>query len=59
MVRASASQSEDRGFIPLVESYQKTLKRGIHSLPAWHSAFKKGCREQTGKVACSVLGQGT
>ena len=26
MVRASASQSVDLGFIPLVESYQKTLK---------------------------------
>ena len=27
MVRASASQSVDLGFIPLVESYQKTLKK--------------------------------
>ena len=26
MVRASASQSVDLGFVPLVESYQKTLK---------------------------------
>ena len=26
MVRASASQSVDLGFTPLVESYQKTLK---------------------------------
>ena len=26
VVRASASQSVDQGFIPLVESYQKTLK---------------------------------
>ena len=26
MVRASASQSVDLGFIPLLESYQKTLK---------------------------------
>ena len=26
MIRASASQSVDLGFIPLVESYQKTLK---------------------------------
>ena len=26
VVRASASQSVDLGFIPLVESYQKTLK---------------------------------
>ena len=27
VVRASASQSVDLGFIPLVESYQKTLKK--------------------------------
>ena len=31
VVRASASQSVDLGFIPLVESYQKTLKNGIRS----------------------------
>ena len=30
MVRASASQSVDLGFIPHVESYQKTLKNGIY-----------------------------
>ena len=38
VVRASASQSVDLGFISLVESYQKTLKNGIHSFPAWRSA---------------------
>ena len=38
VVRASASQSVDLGFIPLVESYQKTLKNGIHSFPTWRSA---------------------
>ena len=59
VVRASASQSVDYGFIPLVESYQKTLKNGIHSFPAWRSAFMGGCREQAGKFACCVLGQGT
>ena len=59
VVRASASQSVDFGFIPLVESYQKTLKNGIHSFPAWRSAFRGGCREQAGKFACCVLGQGT
>ena len=60
MVRASASQSVDLGFIPLVESYQKTLKKnGIHSFPAWRSAFMGGYREQAGKFACCVLGQGT
>ena len=40
MVRASASQSVDWRFIPFVESYQKTLKNGIHSFSAWCSAFK-------------------
>ena len=40
VVRASASQSVDLGFISLVESYQKTLKNGIHSFPAWRSAHK-------------------
>ena len=59
VVRASASQSVDLGFIPLVESYQKTLKNGIYSFPAWRSAFKEGCGEQAGKFACCVLGQGT
>ena len=56
VVRASASQSVDLGFIPLVESYQKTLKNGIHSFPAWRSAFREGCGEQAGKFACCVLG---
>ena len=56
VVRASAMQSVDLGFIPLVESYQKI---GIHSFPAWRSAFMGGCGEQAGKVACCVLGQGT
>ena len=59
VVRASASQSVDLGFIPLVESYQKTLKDGIYSFPAWRLAFMGGCGEQAGKFACCVLGQGT
>ena len=59
VVRAFASQSVDLGFIPLVESYQKTLKNGIRSFPAWRSAFRGGCGKQAGKLACCVLGQGT
>ena len=59
VVRASASQSVDLGFISLVESYRKTLKNGIYSFPAWRSAFMGGCGEQAGKFACCVLGQGT
>ena len=58
VVRASASLSVDLGFIPLVESYQKTFKNGIHSFPAWRSAFMGGCGEQAGKFACFFLGQG-
>ena len=59
VIRAFALQSVDLGFIPLVESYQKTLKNDIHSFPAWRSAFMGGCTEQAGKFACCVLGQGT
>ena len=59
VVRASASQSIDLGFIPLVESYRKTFKNGIYSFPAWRSAFTGDCGEQVGKFACCVLGQGT
>ena len=40
VVRASASHSVDLGFISQVESYQKTLKNGIHSFPAWRSAHR-------------------
>ena len=40
VVKASALQSIDVGFIPLVASYQKTLENGIHSFPAWRSAFR-------------------
>ena len=59
MVRASASQSVDLGFIHLVGSYQKTLKNGIYRSPAWRSAFMEGCGEQAGKFACCVFGQDT
>ena len=59
VVRASASQLVDLGFILLVESYQMTLKNGIHSFPDWRSAFMGDCGEQAGKFACCVLGQGT
>ena len=38
VVKASTLQSVDLGFISQVESYQKTLKNGIYSFPAWRSA---------------------
>ena len=50
MVRASTSQSVDLGFIPLVESYQKTFKNGIYSFPGWRSAFMGGCGEQADEL---------
>ena len=53
VVRASALQSVDLGFIPLVESYQKTFKNGIHSFPAWHSAYKADVVEN--KPASSLV----
>ena len=59
VVRASASQSEDIGLIPLVESYQKTLKNGVQNFLAWRWAFRVGCGEQAGKFAGYVLGQCT
>ena len=56
VVRASASQSVDLGFIQLVESYRKSLK--MVSI-----AFLLGARHLRGivenKLACFVLGQGT
>ena len=59
VVTASASQLVDLRFIPIVDSYRKTLKNDIYSFPAWRSAFRGGCGEQAGKLACCVLGQGT
>ena len=52
MVRASASQSVDLGFISQVESYRKTLKNGIHSFPAWRSASKIGIVWRTSRQTC-------
>ena len=37
-VRASALHSVGLGFITYFESYQKTLKTGIHNFPVWRSA---------------------
>ena len=48
MVKASTLQSVGLGFVLFVESYQKTLKNGIHSFLAWHLAFKGSCGEQVG-----------
>jgi len=47
------------GFVPLVESDQKTLKVGIHSFPALCSALKRVSVKKAGKFTSCVLGQGT
>jgi len=39
------------GLIPST-SQTKTLKLGIHSFPAWHSALKRWCGKQAGKFTC-------
>ena len=57
VVRASASQSVDLGFIPKSSHTKKTLKNGIHSFPAWRSALLS--EKLAGKLACCVLGHGT
>ena len=59
VVRASALQSVNLGSFSQIKSYQKTLKKGIHSFPAWRSAQKGQCAEQASKLACCVHGQGT
>ena len=57
--RASTSQLVDLEVIPQVESYQKTLKDGIHSFSVKCSAKKEQCREQASNLACCVFGQDT
>ena len=50
VVGASASQLVDLGFIPEVESYQKTLKNGIYSLLG--AQHKKRIVWKTSRQAC-------
>ena len=42
VVRASAAQSVDLGFIPLVESYQQTLENEFSQLSCLVPSIKKG-----------------
>ena len=59
-VKKSASQSVDLGFISQVESYNKTLKNGIHSFPAWRSANRNSVENKPPDLlAGCVLGQDT
>ena len=54
MVKASASQSVDLGFISQVESYQKTLKNAIHSFPAWRSANRNSVENKPASLLVSL-----
>ena len=51
LVRASALRLVDLRFIPQVNSYQKTLKNGVHSFPAWRLAH----RDSVEKKPASLL----
>ena len=57
MVRASASQSVDLEFIPQVELYQKTLKNGIYSFPAWRSANRHSVENKPASLLVVYLGK--
>ena len=57
MVRASASQSVDLGFIPLVESYQKTLKNGIHSFPLGAQQIRASVENKPASLLVVSLGK--
>ena len=57
MVRASASQSVDLGFISLVESYQKTLKHGIYCFPAWRLAFREAVENKPASSLVVSIGK--
>ena len=57
VVRASASQSVDMRLIPQVESYQKTIKNGIHSLPAWRSAYRDSVENKPARLLVVSLGK--
>ena len=51
MVRASALRSVDVG------SYQKTLKNGIHSFPAWRSANRDSVENKPANSLVLSLGK--
>ena len=47
----------DQGFNPLVESYQKTLKNGIHSFPTWRSTFREDVENKQTSLLFVSLGK--
>ena len=57
VVRASALQSVDLKFTSQVESYQKFLKNGIHSFPAWRSANRDSVENKPASLLVVSLGK--
>ena len=57
MVGAAASLLVDLWFISQVKSYQKTLKNGIHSFPAWRSASRDSVEEKPAISLAVSLGK--
>ena len=57
VVRAFASLLVDLGFISQVESYQKTIKTGMHSFPAWRSANRNKVKSKTASLLVVSLGK--
>ena len=57
MVKASASRSVDLGFISQIESYQKTFKNGIYSLPSWRSAIRESVENNPASLLVATLGK--
>ena len=57
MVRTSALQSVDLGFIDQVESHQKTLKNGIYSFPAWGSGNRESVENRPACLPVVFLGK--
>ena len=56
VVRASIAQSVDLGFVPKVESYQKTVKNDIHSFSAWRSAHGNSVENKPASLLFVSLG---
>ena len=58
VVRASALQSVDLGFISLVRSCQNTLENHICCFPTGRLVRKEWRRDEAVECACCVYGQG-
>ena len=52
-------RNDGRNFSAVCSMFTANNRCLICSFPAWRSAFRGGCGEQAGKLACCVLGQGT